>query len=97
MIRRPETTEEWLAKYEELRFKAFDNYQSSGDPRYDRLIEKYDKICDGLRALIEKEDDRDRELERRMKNKNVAIDGMTFKAEYTREEVIEMLNNAVWW
>ena len=97
MPKRPETTQEWLNRYEKKRIKAFDNYQSTGEPRYDRQEEEYRVICDALRALLQKENDRDDTIRQRMMNKDSTIDRMTYKEEYTRDEVIKMLNNAVWW
>lgn len=96
MPKRPETTQEWLDRYEAKYNRAFENYQSSGDPKYDRQQDEYMTICDALRAKLERENERGDELKRRMNNMNHATNNL-IKDEYTRDEVIKLLQNAVWW
>lgn len=96
MARLPETTQDWLDRYEKKRLRAFDNYQSSGEARYDRQELEYSIICDALRAKLDAEHERGEEIKRRMNNKTAVVDRLG-KDEYTRAEVIELLNNAVWW
>ena len=92
----PETTAEWLMRYEKKRDKACMNYQQTGEARYDKQNIEYDVICDALMAKLEKEQESDERLNRRIVNKNAVIDKL-IKQEYTRAEVIELLNSAVWW
>lgn len=96
MAKQPETTQEWLAYYERLEAKAYDNYQQTGMPRYDNSQYKYSVICGALRAKLREESDRDDEIRKRMRNKDAVVDRL-YKNEYTKAEVIELLNNAVWW
>lgn len=92
----PENAKEWLERYETRYARAFDNYQSTGDAKYDRQVYEYDCICTAFRALIEKKEERNYEIEHRIQNKNWAIDKLC-NASYTRAEVIKLLNEAVYW
>ncbi len=96
MAKIPETTSEWIAHYENLRYKAAQNYQETGDPKYDRAAYKYSVILDGLRALEREKDERDKDIVKRMRNRDSAVDQL-LKEEYSKEEVIELLEKAVWW
>lgn len=96
MSKRPETTQDWLDRYESRRIRAFDNYQSTGEQRYDRQEEEYSVICDALRAKLETEKEREVDVKKRMNNMKHVTDNL-MKDEYTKDEVIEMLQKAVWW
>lgn len=96
MSRQPETTQEWLEYYERLEARAYDNYQQTGMPRYDNSQYKYSVICGALRAKLKAEAERDDEIQKRMRNKNAVIDRL-YKNEYTKAEVIKLLDDAVWW
>ena len=95
-MKQPETNQEWLDYYEKLRQKNFDNYQMSGEQRYDNAEHKYSCICDAFRARIAQEKEREIDIKGRMKNCDYVISMMVAKT-YTREEVIDMLRKAVWW
>lgn len=92
----PETNEEWLKHYDKLRLKAWDNYQQTGEPKYDNAHCKYDKICDAFRALIEKADEYDGTIKKRLTNRDYVLDKLV-KTEYTRDEVKKLLSDAVYW
>ena len=96
MARMPDNAYEWLERYEKKYKKADDNYQATGDPKYDRQVWEYRSICDAFRALVEKREKRAADFESRRSNCKWAIDRLC-KASYSREEVIKMLNDAVWW
>ena len=96
MARQPETTQEWLQYYERLEARAYDNYQQTGMPRYDNSQYKYSVICGALRAKLKAEAESDDEIQKRMHNKNAVIDRL-YKNEYTKAEVIKLLDDAVWW
>jgi len=96
MAKRPETLEEWLARYEAKQHKAFVNYQDSGEPKYDRQIEEYELICDGIRALIERKEERNADIKKRIVNRDYVIDQL-LKPAYSRAEVVKMLHEAVYW
>ena len=95
-MKQPETSQEWLDYYEKLRQKNEDNYQWSGESRYDRAQYKYSCICDAFRARIAQEKEREVDIKRRMKNCDFVIDRLVAQS-YSRAEVIEMLRKAVWW
>jgi hypothetical protein len=96
MARLPETTQEWIDRYQKRYDRAYDNYQQSGEQRYDSQAYEYQCIVSAFEALQKREDERDRELERRRVNMNAAVDRL-YKNEYTRDEVIKLMNDAVWW
>lgn len=92
----PETTQEWIERYEKRYQRAYDNYQQSGDARYDSQQYEYRCIADAFEAKLKQEKERGDEIQKRMRNKNFAVDRL-YKNEYTREEVIKLLDDAVWW
>ena len=94
--RTPVTTREWLDHYEKLRYKAFYNYQVTGESRYDNQEFKYAVIVEALRAKLERTAEQDRTINKRMNNCNHVVDSL-LKPEYTRDEVIDLLKKAVWW
>ncbi len=96
MASTPNNAKEWLERYEKKYQRAYDNYQATGDAKYDRQIWEYDCICDAFRALIDKREKRAEDLVRRRSNCKWTIDRLC-KASYSREEVIKLLNDAVWW
>lgn len=95
-MRQPETAREWLDYYEKLRARADDNYQQTGEPRYDNAEHKYSAICDAFRARIAQEQEREVDIKSRMNNCNYVIDQLISQT-YTKAEVVEMLRKAVWW
>ena len=96
MARLPETTQEWLERYEKRYERAYYNYQNSGEQRYDSQSYEYSVICDALRAKLKMESERDDEIRKRMRNCNHMTENL-LKDTYTKAEVIEMLGKAVWW
>lgn len=93
----PENAKEWLERYREKANRAFRNYQNSGDPRYDRQIWEYESICSAFEALLERREERNTEMQKRIRNKDWMIEHQLLDMTYTREEVIKMLNDAVYW
>lgn len=92
------TDADWLDHYEKLRQKAFDNYQTSGEPRYDNALAKYEKICDGFRALIEQKDERDKSINKRIANCNYVIDRLkAHEPNFSFNEVVKLLRDAIYW
>ena len=96
MSRLPETTTEWLDHYIRLRDRNADLYQENGEQKYYRASVKYDVIIDGLNALEEKNQEQDERLARRIRNKNAAIERLTEET-YTREDLLRILGEAVYW
>lgn len=92
----PETIHGWLEHYERLRAKNEQTYQETGIQRYDDAQYKYEVICDALRALQERKDDHDTSVAKRIRNKNAAVERLIMQ-KYTRDEVVKMLEDAVWW
>ena len=92
----PETTQEWLDRYEKKYQRAWDNYQNSGMARYDSQSYEYQVICDALRAKLKLEGERDDEIRKRMRNCNHVTENL-YKETYTKAEVVDLLGKAVWW
>ena len=96
MASTPNNAKEWLERYEKKYQRAYDNYQATGDAKYDRQIWEYECICDAFRALIEKREQHDADMKKRRKNCNW-VTGSLLKHTYDRDEVIKLLNDAVFW
>ena len=94
--KRPENAEEWLALYEQKYQRAYDNFQQTGMTRFDYQTEEYEIICDALRALAHKRADMADIWAKRRTNCEYIIDSMR-KSEYSRDEVVSMLRNAIYW
>lgn len=92
----PENAAEWLERYEQRYRKAFDNYQSTGDPKYDRQVWEYDNVCEAFRALLEARDQRDEAIRKRLMSKKWVVDRLV-NPSYSKTEVIKMLDDAVYW
>ena len=95
-MKTPETSAEWYVHFEKLRLKNELIYQQTGEPRYDSAAYKYSRICDAFRALMDSEKDREVNMKKRINNKNAAVEKL-LKDSYSKEEVIKMLEEAVWW
>lgn len=94
--RRPDNAKEWLELYERKLQLAYDNYQESGLTRYDYQVAQYDTICDALRALVYKREALEDTWAKRRRNCEAIIDTMR-KPEYSRDEVITFLRDAIYW
>lgn len=90
------TTKNWYDKYNKLYLKNYEAYQQSGEARYDNAAWKYQKIAEAFQAKLEKERKRDIEITKRLKNKEAVIDRL-IKESYSKDEVKELLDKAVWW
>ena len=94
--RAPETLQEWLERYEQRADKAYMNYQSTGDPKYDRQYYEYDTIAECIRAKMRERQVLQLEREKRTRNCNAQCDRL-LKPEYSRSEVFIMLHDAIYW
>lgn len=94
--RTPETTKEWLEYYEKRQSKFYRMYQETGDPKYDREQYKFGCICDAFQAKLEMEGEREADIRKRLKNKDWIVNNLA-KNEYSKDEVIKLLNDAVYW
>lgn len=92
----PETTQGWIERYEKREDRAYRNYQETGDIKYDRQQYEYSKIANAFRALNRKENEYHEQVQKRTKNCKYVID-LLRKDSYTREEVTELLQNAIYW
>ena len=93
---RPETLQEWLARWGKRRLRAFENYQSTGHPRYDAQLEECELVVDALMAKIAQSEERDFDVKKRMTNCDAVIDKL-IRDTYSKDEVIRLLKDAVWW
>ena len=97
MSRQPESIGEWIDHYTKLRDRNYQNYQDSGEAKYDRACEKYDVIIDGLIALEEKRSGRKDEINKRFTNMNGVVERICYKDTFTLGEVKKLLYDAVYW
>lgn len=95
-MKRPETPKEWLERYEKKLWRAQQNYQETGDAKYDRQVEEFEVVTDGLVALIQKQEERQVDIKKRITNRDAVIDRL-IKDNYSRGEVLELLRDAVYW
>lgn len=95
-MKRPETPKEWLERYEKKLLRAQQNYQETGDPKYDRQVEEFEVVTDALVALIQKQEERQVDIKKRITNRDAVIDRL-IKDNYSRGEVLELLRDAVYW
>ena len=84
--------EQWRNYYEGLRQKAYNNYQESGEKRYDSQEHKYSVIVDAFDGYLENKREVDAAKRRRQTNIDAYIDRYTSsKSDYTRDEVVNLL------
>ena len=96
MARRPETLHEWQERYQKKAEKAYDNYQESGDGKYERQYEEFDMIAECIQAKIDSKDLLLQEREKRARNCEWQCDKLV-KLEYSRDEVLKLLHDAIYW
>lgn len=96
MSRRPETLHEWLERYQSKATKAYRNYQNSGESRYYREYEKCDMIAECIQARLDAKDLRQQDIDRRTRNCDWQCSQL-LKLEYSRNEVIKLLHDAISW
>ena len=94
--KRPDNAQEWLELYERKRQRAYDNYQQTGETRFDYQVEEYEVLCDALRALINKRVEMTDIWAKRRSNCEHVIDSIN-KSEYSRDEVVSFLRDAIYW
>lgn len=96
MGKRPETLEEWQERYQKKADTAFDNYQWTGDGKYERQYSEYEMIASCIQTTINARDLMKQERAKRARNCEWQCDKL-IKAEYSRSEVIKMLHDAIYW
>lgn len=94
--RQPETPAEWLEHYEKLRNRNMQNYQLTAEPRYLNAEFKYACICDAFRKAVDHDDEYRSDIKKRMSNCAGVCDRLA-KPDYSKEEVIKLLKEAVYW
>jgi hypothetical protein len=94
--KRPDNAQEWLDLYERKHQRAYDNYQQTGETRFDYQVEEYEVLCDALRALINKRVEMTDIWAKRRSNCEHVIDSIN-KSEYSRDEVVSFLRDAIYW
>lgn len=98
MSRLEDKTSAQLADYyDELAKKNYRAHQETGESRYDRAYSKYDKIADAFRAKVRTEGEQEVDLKKRMANRDGVIGRLIPNKTYSYDEVVKMLNDAVWW
>lgn len=87
------TMSEWRDYYEAKAKKAEYNFQSTGDPRYDRELIKYEAIVDAFNGYLENKNETDDAKRRRQRNIDAYMEQHLYKDElYTRAEVKRFFN-----
>lgn len=88
---------DWANYYEALANKNYMDYQSTGEPRYDRAYYQYDQIAGAFRALAREKDGNASDIKKRMANCDGVIGRLIPGKMYNRDEVVKMLKEAIWW
>ena len=96
MAKLPESTREWLEYYQAKYKKAFDNYQATGEKRYDNEAYRMEIIVDAFEAKLAKKADEDEVIRQRMVECSHVCDSL-MQTEYTRQQVKDLLYKAVRW
>lgn len=99
MSRTPETTLEWVEHYDKLMKRAEQNYQETGELRYDKAAYKYSVIVDALMAKRREETEQALDLKKRITNRDAVIDRLEYRIHdnFSYAEVVELLKEAVYW
>lgn len=93
------TLEDWRDYYEKLRQKAFDDYQSTGESRFDNRERQYSVIVDAFNAYIDFNNEEDTEKMRRRRNILAYADKLQDmgKTHFTIGEVKKILSEISWY
>lgn len=87
-----------LAEYYDSRAKKkYDDYQQTGERRFEREYIKLDMIADAFRAKAREEGEHEVDIKKRMANRDFAIGNLIPGKMYTKAEVEKLLHDAVWW
>lgn len=84
--------EEWRDYYEKLAQRAYQNYQESGESRYDREYFRYDTIVKAFNGYLEYKDENDNEKLRRLHNIDAYVAEHIYNDTYTKAEVMRLIN-----
>ena len=90
------TMSDWRDYYEKLRQKASDDYQSTGDGRYDNREHQYSVIVDAFNGCIAYRDEVDEDRMRRRRNLQAYADKLQGKENFTLGEVKKILDDVSW-
>lgn len=96
MSRRPETLHEWLERYQNKADKAYWNYQDSGEEKYYRQYEECGMIAECIQARLDAKALHQQDIDRRTRNCEWQCSQL-LKLEYSRDEVIKLLHDAIHW
>lgn len=91
------TASQWANYYDQLSNKNYMSYQETGETRYDNACIKYERIADAFRAKAEQEKESGADMKKRMNNKNFVVERLIPGKDYSYDEVVKLLNDAVWW
>lgn len=91
------TTSQWIEYYDKLSNKNYMAYQESGLARYENAYIKYEQIADAFRAKAGQEKESGADMKKRMNNKNFVVERLIPGKDYSYDEVVKLLNDAVWW
>lgn len=83
--------EEWRDYYNKLYQRNYDNYQQTGDSRYERAYYQYQKIVDAFNGYIEWKKEEDTARKRRFDNFHNFLQNNVLEEKYTRAEVFQLL------
>ena len=83
--------EEWRDYYENLRQKAYNNYQDTGMARFDSQERRYSVIVEAFDGYLENKSEVDTERARRLRNIEAYADRLKGKDIFTQNDVKRIL------
>lgn len=97
MNRLPESVNEWIEYYDKQYRRAYENFQETGESRYETAYIKADEAANAFRVKAELRNEVDTAKMRRIRNANALIDKLPHGKDFSREEVAEYISEVARW
>lgn len=91
------TSLQWAEYYDKQSRKNYMAFQETGMPRYDKVAYRYELIAGAFRAKHAQDNETAVDMKKRMTNRDYVIARLIPGKMYSREEVVKLLQDAVWW
>lgn len=88
--------EKYILDFDKKSEKAFDSYQETGSPSYEKTHEKYRDLAEALRIALEVDVIRNNDRTKRARNIRDYAERL-FDKTYTKEEVKTLLCEVAYW
>ncbi|MBD5404319.1 MAG: hypothetical protein HDR55_04950 [Treponema sp.] len=88
--------EKFISEFETKADNAYDTYQETGSPSYEKTYSKYSALAEALHIALENDVDKNCNRDRR-KNNIVAYAERLSDKIYSKDEVVEILHKMAYW